>query len=1069
MVAIVLLCATLLSLVAVHLNTERDAEIAETRGNLRTTAQAIAQHVGGVFDSTDVALSAVADELAHGPAPSGPADRSAQLARRTLELPTIRDMLVLDASGAVIASSQLPSGAAAGSGDVQALQSHAAGSAITRLVGPAARQADGAWTVGVSRAFQVQGHFGGVVIAHVELSKLSRFLASFDIGSLGTVSLLTGQGRMLLRQPFLESVIDADLADRPFFTDYLQQGRTGASEFVSAVDGVRRLNGWQELDHDPLVVFVGMSRDEALAGWRADAIVHMTASGVLMLLACGGVAWSATALRRTRAAERRAASIALDFRMLAESSTELISRVSLAGVRCYVSPASLEILGYTPAELMGTKAYDFVHPCDLNHAQEELRGVKDGTQPMAHSVHRVRHKAGHWVWIELAVRCRRDPDSGEVMDYVSSARDVTARQLAEEALAREEARYRLLAETTSDVIVRLDRDYHRIHVSPRCLPMLGYTQDEMLADPLQNLVHPEDWLRVKGALEAARRGAVEDASIVYRAKRKDGSEVWLEVANTHVVEDDGFVAVIRDVTQRRLAEASLEVANTRLDRLARHLSTARDRAEAANQAKSRFVTSMSHELRTPLHGMMGHAQLLRLEGELNLEQQERVSALLDAGRHLMSMINDVLDLAQVEAERIVLHPAPCDIPALAASCLDLVRPAAEAKGLALQLQFGLRQGQVLVDATRLRQVLVNLLGNAVKFTPAGAITLRLRSGFEERVRIEVEDTGPGIPNMERDRVFARFERQDGEAVEGAGLGLALASKLVALMGGTIAIADPAAGPETGCVFWFDVEMPAAHVPLVDDGAAEPAPRPLRVLVVDDVAVNRDIARAILAGAGHAVRCAESGEAALEAVTTEPFDVVLMDVRMPGMDGLEATRRIRALDGPAGRVPVVAVTAQAFSEQISACRAAGMGSHLPKPFEPGALLRKVAETAAEPWIEPPSPGREAPPSGAFQAMAALLGPDDTAHHLDALHRRASELQAMLLTGEPGEPLALLAHELAGSVGMFGYRTLAEAALDFERACDCGDSGASRVELLSELAAYLRPKAPGVVAFSGQQAG
>jgi CheY-like chemotaxis protein len=251
--------------------------------------------------------------------------------------------------------------------------------------------------------------------------------------------------------------------------------------------------------------------------------------------------------------------------------------------------------------------------------------------------------------------------------------------------------------------------------------------------------------------------------------------------------------------------------------------------------------------------------------------------------------------------------------------------------------------------------MLNLLGNALKFTTCGAVELRLQSTANGSVlRIEVVDTGPGVPVGQRERLFQAFERADTDATrfrEGAGLGLSIAARLVLLMAGRLGHDDKPGG---GSVFWF--ELPRGDVTDADavfgcggDPAtvkAMPDARQLRILVVDDVLMNRDIAGAFLRAGGHAVICAEGGAQAVAAVDGSDFDVVLMDVRMPGMDGLEATRRIRALEGARGRVPIVALTAQAFTEQIAACREAGMDSHLAKPFDVAGLLETV-ERATRP--------------------------------------------------------------------------------------------------------------------------
>jgi signal transduction histidine kinase/CheY-like chemotaxis protein len=576
------------------------------------------------------------------------------------------------------------------------------------------------------------------------------------------------------------------------------------------------------------------------------------------------------------------------------------------------------------------------------------------------------------------------------------------------------------------------------------------------------------------------------------------------------------VAALFDVTDRirvaaeryaieKAERLAAEATNVSLERLSRHLVQARDRAEQANRAKSRFLAGISHELRTPLNGILGYAHLLHIEGGLSPAQATRVDAMLKAGKHLLEMITCVLDLSEIEAEHVSLRPAKLDVRAITVACLDLVRPMAEAKGLALSVTMAPGTSpELIADPTRLRQILLNLLGNAAKFTRQGTVDVRLQTMTERSaLRIEVVDTGPGISADLRNRLFQDFERLDTEAtrtVEGAGLGLALSARLAGLMGGKLGHED---NPNGGSTFWLELPLTLSAVPSVttlgiaapDTGTAPVPIRPFLVLAVDDVLMNRDIASSFLRSAGHTVVCVDGGEEAVAAVAATDFDVVLMDVRMPGMDGLEATRRIRALQGPRGRVPIVALTAQAFTEQVAACRAAGMDSHLSKPFDPETLLAAVVQafatglsrgeatpiptqTAApatpptsvvppgvllssvQPSSVPPSsvPPSSVPPSSvpsspvpaspvigfdlpivdrtAFNRTASFLPPETVTTYLRTIVEQGDGLLRRLRMPDAitlaGTELTDTVHSLAGSSGMFGFERLSSVGRRFERA-------------------------------------
>ncbi|MFH5926685.1 hybrid sensor histidine kinase/response regulator [Roseomonas xinghualingensis] len=420
---------------------------------------------------------------------------------------------------------------------------------------------------------------------------------------------------------------------------------------------------------------------------------------------------------------------------------------------------------------------------------------------------------------------------------------------------------------------------------------------------------------------------------------------WILVTERRVP-GGGSVGIRTDITQQKRAAADL--------------AEARDQAAAAGAAKSRFLARMSHELRTPLNGVLGMAQVLANDPTLSAEQQAQAAMLEEAGRHLLAVANDVLDLAHVEAGRMPLRRVPTALVSLLQTCCDLTRSAAVARRITLDFEHdpALPSG-LLIDPMRLRQLLLNLLSNAVKFTPEGG-RVKLRALPQEgtgkpRLRLEVLDTGPGIPMEQRDAVFRDFVRLDRAgtepSVEGFGLGLAIATGIVEAMGGRIGLDD---NPETqalgatGARFWVELPLEAAGVPA--PALVAPAPpkgHRLRVLVVDDVATNRLVARALLERAGHLAELATGGAEAIEAVSRaarggQPFDLVLMDLAMPGMDGLEATRRLRALlpeDG--GRVPVVALTAGVFDSDNAACRDAGMTGYLAKPVTMEALNGELA--------------------------------------------------------------------------------------------------------------------------------
>ncbi|MFC7475182.1 ATP-binding protein [Dankookia sp. GCM10030260] len=401
-----------------------------------------------------------------------------------------------------------------------------------------------------------------------------------------------------------------------------------------------------------------------------------------------------------------------------------------------------------------------------------------------------------------------------------------------------------------------------------------------------------------------------------------------------------------DVTDLKRAEAAaararaLEEENRRL---------AEDRAAAADRLarqRSEILAVMAHEIRTPLTGLLGFTELLA-EAGLPAGPHRHAAQALQGGRDLLTIVNDILHLAKLEAGKGTIERLPFDPAAELRQALALCRAQAAGKGLTLALELAPDlPGWVAGDPTRLRQVMLNLLSNAVKFTTRGEVALRARPVAPDRLRVEVRDSGIGIAPEALPRLFTMFEQAESGTARrfgGTGLGLAICRRLVDAMGGTLGAESV---PGEGSLFWFELPLPAAEAP--GPVAAAPAPpalvTPLDVLVVDDVAPNRELIRAFLAAAGHRPALAADGAAALALVAERRFDLILMDVSMPGMDGLEATRRIRAGAGPNARTPILALSAAATGDEVEDALAAGMDSHLAKPIDRAALLAAVRRAA-----------------------------------------------------------------------------------------------------------------------------
>jgi signal transduction histidine kinase/DNA-binding NarL/FixJ family response regulator len=451
-------------------------------------------------------------------------------------------------------------------------------------------------------------------------------------------------------------------------------------------------------------------------------------------------------------------------------------------------------------------------------------------------------------------------------------------------------------------------------------------------------------------------------------------------------------------------------------------------AERQNQEKSRYLTMLSHELRTPLHGVLGYADQLLRDGKLSVAQVHQLGEIVRSAKHMRDVVNVVLDYARVEALGPVLHIQRVDVLRVAEECLAFVEPSARARGL--ETGFSVAPGtpvRFVTSELQLRQILINLLSNAVKYTPRGSVQLRLMGG-KEHLTIEVADTGIGIPEDQRHHLFNEYERFGAErtSIEGTGLGLAIAHRLARRMGGQMGHRD---NPGGGSIFWL--KLPSAKLGEPDSvpPSAEAARvAGLRILVVDDSDVNRGVAQEYLRAAGHdAIGTCDGGEAVRLAASRE-FDLILMDMRMPGLNGLDATRQIRMLDGPRGRVPIVAVTANALDEHAEECRLAGMSGHLAKPFTQTELLAVVGRAVARSQYTPR--GNETTVDvDCLTQLVACMGSVAVARLLDCLTSRIETLLGHLEDHDRSASLDVigeLAHELKGSAGALGFIGLSAAA-------------------------------------------
>ncbi len=527
------------------------------------------------------------------------------------------------------------------------------------------------------------------------------------------------------------------------------------------------------------------------------------------------------------------------------------------------------------------------------------------------------------------------------------------RKLAEAERAESEARLRAIIEAEPECIKILDGEACLLQMNPAGLVMIE--AEELMAvagQPIAKLIVPEH----RAMYEAMHREVIAGASRVleFEILGLKGTRRWME---THAVPlclggQVVQLAVTRDISERKRVEAELARHRQHLEDLVTErtcaLSEAKLAAETANVAKSAFIANMSHEIRTPLNAITGMAYLIRRSG-VTAQQAERLDKVDAAGEHLLEIINAILDLSKIEAGKFTLEEAEVNVGALMANVVSMLHDRVHAKQLELFVECDTISCHLLGDQTRLQQAMLNYATNAIKFTDRGSVTLRCQlqemNADSAKLRFEVQDTGIGIAPDEMSRLFASFEQADNSITRkygGTGLGLAITRKLVGLMGGE---AGAESMPGLGSTFWFTVRLK------IGDGVISPVLSAggesaeallqrdfsdLRILLVEDELINREVTMDLLSDIWRSVDVAENGQEAVELASQQRYGLILLDMQMPVMDGLTATRGIRALPGNA-LTPIIAMTANAFVEDKARCFAAGMNDFIAKPVAPEVLF------------------------------------------------------------------------------------------------------------------------------------
>ena len=658
--------------------------------------------------------------------------------------------------------------------------------------------------------------------------------------------------------------------------------------------------------------------------------------------------------------------------------------------------------------------------------------------------------------------------------FVTRFRDVTAERQQQADLAdatRSSQRFRRFFKLSQEMMGIAGQDGRLHTMNDAWTEQLGWTSEELGAKPFIDFVSIDDRATVKAALNDLVSGK-NAAEFAVRFSCKTSDARWLE---WHVAPDsDGqLFCVVHDVNERRNYQHDLE--------------QARAAAETAASSKADFLATMSHEIRTPMNGIIGMANLL-LDTDLEAEQRHYAESVVDSGQALLEIIDDILDISKMEAGKLEIDKQDFNVEKVVGSVIDVVKPRAIEKRLELATFIAPEVARwVHGDSGKLRQILVNLLGNAIKFTDAGAVSVRItidsEHDQEQNLRFEVKDTGIGIPNQARSHLFKRYSQADSSTTQkygGTGLGLSICKQLTEMMGGKIGFESEA---NVGSTFWFTLRLPSSEapeektasiedipespmkdtLPMADTNTAtvdqqgtseRDKPSALRVLLVEDNAVNQMLAMAILKKAGHRVDLATDGVEAVESVSHNVYDVVLMDIQMPNMDGLEATRRIRAMDDATkADVYIVAITANALLGDRETCLSAGMNDYLPKPIDQkrllGALEVVESETPAGPELEQAEDDKQVVfDEAVYSHLVETVGGDAAANMVSITIASAPATMALIQAANAEGDLEKMyreAYDMGSNFNSLGAARLNAHIIELTGACR--DGRTARASLLA----------------------
>jgi PAS domain S-box-containing protein len=940
----------------------------ESRAGLTKLALVIAEQTSRSFQSVDIVLKQAAGEIVANGSDNPDAVRAGMggerlqqfLANLGLNLPQVAYLSLADVDGQVINSARIRPARLSISDREQFRYLRDHNETGLFVSEPVRDRRDGSWTLFLARRINnSQGTFLGIIQASVRLKLFEEFYAAVALGEGGSIALLRQDGMMLARYP-----VDEDTIGRLATSTSLSNDVDRGTGWTTSRNGEIRYVAHSPVRGFPLIVSTTLTKDIVLGTWRREATILLlgaagAVAGVLILLVSLG--------RQIRGIRRSEAMLAEQNLLLEKKRRLLLDAQRIGNLGHFEtslgsdsvwSPQLFEIAGlpYAPSIDFETIA-SLSHPDDRDGFRRARDNSRDSGTRMVQEIRWIRPD-GQLRWVHIEADPRFVPDH-QFIGHFGVAQDITRSKLAEQAAIDSQYLLRDAIESISQGFIMYDKDDRYVLANSRFRLMFPE-----LAALLRPGMRYEEILRAGYQLDLYEDPGRDFAAWFVRTLQwhrageqpmvrhlPDGR--WIR-RDEHRTSDGGIVGLRTDITDFKQAEAALEQRVTDLEVVrndleaqklklvatAAELGLARDTAEAANRTKSEFLAMMSHEIRTPMTGMMGMIGLL-CDTSLDEEQLKLANMARESTNNLLLVINDILDFSKLEAGKLTLESIDFNLKTLIGGVVSLLGTAASGKGLQLESVLSDRMPDWLEgDPNRIRQILLNLTGNAIKFTEQGSVrivaTHRELAGEIVELRIEVIDSGIGIPMDVQQNLFSPFTQADNSTSRkygGTGLGLAISRQLCVMMGGAIGVASE---PGRGTTFWFTVQCRRGEAPMVSAPPIQPvvanAGRKLNILVAEDNPMIRILIAKLLKKRGHTADMVVDGEQAVAAVQRKTYDLVLMDMHMPKMDGVAATMTIRKLAGPERLVPIIALTGNALVGQRESCLEAGMNDYLSKPFE-----------------------------------------------------------------------------------------------------------------------------------------